>query len=483
MKKAGLIITIGTRDLQLNAEIEGLDSRKYDDLPFRYLSAPREIGKFLPDPKATSSILNKLECPIIRPIFEYIRSEKFKLHWIVFVSTDQKDAPEKFTRNDTLHYVVFLKSLIRRDFSDILADVDEVFEQLNVEKNVVYLDSMYNYFKKYFTENEIKKYHGQTDKVFYCSQGGIDALNTGLLLNLIEYYPNLVQLQKTADSDFAIPLKFIGTFEGDLRKKRYREKIKNALDQYNYSFICEIAENKSTEQLCARYALARYQLDFNSAREHLKKLLTNDPDNRGLYMSWDSEISPTGSEIDVQKELFMSAMIHFNQNAIPDYLWRIFTIAENILKPSLEKNLNGVIEFNARNNHASWNELINRNAELKKYLDGLRIGQSYMPLNFSTPNRIVFEHVYNYFYPEGHPERPKDFTLLLECIGLLSSLRNSIAHSMQGISLDDINNRLKDKNLKLIDFNRMLGTFFHLPDNSLPAYDAVNNHLKGLLAI
>ena len=145
--------------------------------------------------------------------------------------------------------------------------------------------------------------------------------------------------------------------------------------------------------------------------------------------------------------------------------------------------MNGIIEYNAKDNHASLNALINNNAGLKAYLGAQRFGQYKNPINYSSPNRIVFEHIYNYFYPENHPERPKDFSKLLECLGLLSSIRNNIAHSMQGVTIKDMNAKLKDKKIEMGDFNKMLSNYFAVPLNTLPPYDAVNKHLHHYLGL
>ncbi|MBK9639533.1 MAG: hypothetical protein IPO63_17645 [Bacteroidetes bacterium] len=473
MKKAGLFLTIGTRDLQLKEKNEALDLQYHEETDSYSLKNPRSIGSFLNKSDQPKALLDFLQYPIIKPAIDYVIKQGFQINWIVFVVTNQVDAPEKFNKFDTFFYGILLEQLIKRDYSTYLSANSE-FVNLPVERSIVYLDSMYDFFNDYFKKDNHFKAFQDTDKIFYLGQGGVDALNTGLLLNLIEYFPNLVQLQKSSGSELAIPLVFTDKFRKGLRIKQYINSISQALKQYDYSLSKTIVNKGSVEFYLSVFALSRIHLDFSSAINHLQQLYILDLNNRDKLMEWEQEITSTNAGFNIQKELFMSAMIQFKQGAYSDYLWRLFTLEENLLKPQLEQKLNGKIEYNTKTNHASWAMLIEKNEELKKYLTDLHIGPGFK-LNYSTPNRVVFRQIYNYYFPENSADRPENMTRILDSLSALSGLRNDIAHSMKGIALDEINKKLLGK---AEDLNSLLYDYFELENEKLPPYDSINEMIR-----
>lgn len=476
MKDAGIFITVGTRDLQLNQEVSGLELFYSPESKTYSIKNPRSIGSYLTSRERKFPDVGEFEYPIIKPAFNFIREQGFNIKWVKLVVTNQVDAVEEYKKNDTYFYPLILEQLIRRDFKGIL-DEQIDFVPLSIERNIIFLDSMYEFFNKYFSENDQYKAYADTDKVFFLGQGGVDALNTGLLLNLIEFFPNLIQLQKSAGVDHALPLKFTDLFRSGFRKKLYENSINQALKQYNYSLIKEIVNKKTSEFYLSSYALARNHLDFNLARKSLMELMKIDLNNRDTYTVWYQELAPESNQNVIQRELFFSAMIHFYQGAYSDYLWRLFTLEENLLKPILEIKLGGKIEYDSSSKHASWLNLINANMELKQYLEKPITGANFK-LDFKTPNRIVFRYVYNYFFPEDHPERPAGITGILEGLTTLSKLRNDLAHSMTGVSLEEINRKL---NGRAEDLNALLFDYFDVGNNTLPPYDEVNAFMQKLL--
>ncbi|MBK7886870.1 MAG: hypothetical protein IPJ86_06050 [Bacteroidetes bacterium] len=254
MKDAGIFITVGTRDLQLNQEVSGLDLVYNPDSKTYSIKNPRAIGSYLSSRERKFPDVGEFEYPIIKPAFNFIREQGFNIKWVKLVVTNQVDAVEEYKKNDTFFYPLILEQLIKRDFNLIL-DKQADFKPLSIERNIIFLDSMYEFFNKYFSENDQYKAYADTDKVFFLGQGGVDALNTGLLLNLIEFFPNLIQLQKSAGVDHALPLKFTDLFRSGFRKKLYENSISQALKQYNYSLIKEIVNKKKSEFYLSSYAL------------------------------------------------------------------------------------------------------------------------------------------------------------------------------------------------------------------------------------
>lgn len=209
--------------------------------------------------------------------------------------------------------------------------------------------------------------------------------------------------------------------------------IEKMLGNYDFAGILSLPVSSNIKRL-AEYALSRISLDFEKTGELALKLK-----NKEFKLPDISQVPK------LEQETLLSARIKFHQKAFADYLWRLFTIRDNMLTPYVESLLGGKIEYDRKNGHPSWNQLIAKEDKLTDYLSSrIIMGQ---PLKYSEPNAYCYDAILDFFEKERGWKRPDLLVKIKKNLDNLAPLRNAIAHYYSGINIEKIEENLVQKYL------------------------------------
>lgn len=254
--------------------------------------------------------------------------------------------------------------------------------------------------------------------------------------------------------------------------------VNRMLDNYDYSGIQQLPLQDENIHFLANYAQTRLLLDRSTLNQQLKEEVA------GKYPTL--VLQEDMSTDDQMKEVVQSARIKFHQKAYADYLWRIFTIGDNLLIPHVELLLEGRVEYVKKDGHALWNQLLANKPELVTYLSNCKINE--VPLKIDEPNAYAYDAILKYFVSINAYNQPITLDPLMKIINDLRPLRNAIAHNMKGIGLDEIESKVSAKQLRKADLdteatgvaglNTLLCRHFSLDEGDFGIYDEVNQLIR-----
>ncbi|MDD3687975.1 MAG: hypothetical protein PHE56_14595 [Bacteroidales bacterium] len=460
-----LIVTLGDRDLTINKEIEGVELRRNPVSNKFYLANNVDGADFIIND--FDKLYNQIEFPIIIPAIEYVLAQHKEINKLILVSTNQEkiaDVSDYHKRKDTFKLAKLLNQYLRKKYGSKVAKIKDCY----VNDNIIYHDSMFDAFAKKLADHPFK--FQLDDSVYLFAQSGIDAINTALLLNCIEQYPQTVQLNKPESSPVAFPL----TFPKKFYRRLLKGKVLHALENFNYAAIIDL--NYSPElNAISKYAFSRMAFDFDGAKEQLAQLCTIDEGNRSFYTNLMVYLDFKESDLQGKiVEMYLSAKVLLKRYAYSDFLVRIFTITEIILKPRVIKLLNGDFDYTPNDDHKAWNELLAANPELLEHLSKSAYGANFQ-LKYKEPNKFVYKAIIDYFNKKNgiaDDSFNSFFNHLLE----LSFLRNKVAHGLIKVNEADINQALKKIKSNLEQFIGLADKYFGVED--MGDYEKVNSHIK-----
>lgn len=466
-----LIITIGLRDVQLSEPFAGVETYLPKNNTLFCLSEVRDGSKFLLENILEYEIT--IHLPIAEPAIKYAIDKYAYIDNVILVSTDQSEevfVEERFKRNDTYNTALLIEELLIKRFKNKIGSIS----QKVVRSDVIFYDDMFTLFDDDFRNRNIFNF-ACADNIILMAQSGIDAINMSLLLNCIQYYPQSIQLHKPENSPRASELNFPHKFHRNLKKIR----LINSLENFNYSAVAELEYNKTTK-LFANYAFSRLIFDYDEAIKYLEELLVSDSENKKFYEIQILKLGFTNNpEKARQREIYLSARILLRQKAYSDFLVRIFSLFEILLKPDIEKALNGKIVY-SEPDHTEWNALLSKNPDLLKYLDDSKLGKQ--KLLYKTPNKFAYKAIRDFYLKKEQvdvSEKNKQFNLLYKNLNVLSDLRNQSVHYGMKININDIENALASKKSSLNTFLALADSHFKI--NSTDVYEEINEHMKRLL--
>ncbi len=459
-----LIITLGNRDLQLKKEIEGIKTCKPRNCIYFCLSSNRKGAKYFEE--NFNEFNDDILFPIAKPAVDYTINRFDQIDKTIIVSTDQQEDENVepfFKENDTIFTAQVFEQYLRKIYQHKVKKI----KHLIVCKNIIYHDAMYDFFTDRI-KSQLR--FEQNDNLVLFAQSGVDAINLALLLKCIEQYPQTIQLNKPENTPDAFPLKFPDQFIRNIN----RQKILHSLKNYNYMAVIE-TNYSSVVNNFARYAFARLSLDFDKALHYLNDIMEHDTSNRTFYSKHMQNIHFSDNDyFGKQKELYLSTKIALHNEAYADFLIKMFTLFEVILKPKVSELLGGPVIYNSIDNHSEWNKLIDNCPELKRYLKNIKIDRK--NLEYQNPNKFVFKAILDYYSQGKKPLFPNQ---LFEQFKILSDLRNNIAHDLIKVSREDIEIELKKCNSDLTGFIRLTDDYFKV--SGMECYDEINQKFSELL--
>lgn len=258
--------------------------------------------------------------------------------------------------------------------------------------------------------------------------------------------------------------------------------VTSMLDVFDYEGITKLPVNQPEIVSLAKYALARIALNFKIAQKELENIKDNSPFTIDLYSQLDKEFD-TKSLI---KEMYFSAKVRFYQKSYADYLWRLFTIHDNILLPIVEEKLGGEVIHDKKTNFQEWLNLIGSDAGLISYLKGKEIDGK--PLIWEIPGKFVYKSIVDYYFPKGTSFRPPFIDDIDKCLSQLSDLRNVIAHQFgfnkqkgfNGIGIEEMESALPKK-FTIDSFNELLSEHVGVKWDDAGVYHQINNKINSLI--
>ncbi len=486
-----LVITLGTREIQLpinkieeydfevieekvgkpskffvqknnNSSVRIEVRKPSPEFPDFYTISPRTTGKIIDDNYAFFRPI--IDFPIVRPAIEYLKQKGVSLDVIMLVYTDQEEAFKagkvKFQNqeNDSIYYADIISKLIKEDVFFENTEIDS----FAIIDNVTDLGFQYDDFKRI---NNALLYPDEVKQVFLYPQGGIDQINQALVLRLIETFKGKVkQLQKAEGADFK-ELDFPSKFLSSLNK----QKILKHLADYDFGLIDSTLTNNQMVKDLANYSKNRLELKHNNLKNAYNQLIGK-VELKHLFK--DILTLPSGDD-EKLRDLYISTKIANHQKKYSDFLWRIFTLNENLLKVKVDKL------FNSKTDKYRKNEL-GQNDINTAWVDKLdRVNPAIKPkmiekgIWLNNPSRKA-----NYVILQVLEPEMTIYQKVGDKLELLSEKRNLLAHGLGATDKEEIN-KILGLNYKIDGLLSDLDQIFNIQGFGI--YDKIKEEIEALL--
>lgn len=494
-----IIITLGTSDVQVKLDlIEGSDfeidgfvlRHKHKKVPPINLAPNRDRNdtRLLSQCRVDGEIIMKAGIDTYLPVFDFPltlpaietiinKSPEHKIHKWLFVYTNQEDPKHRV--RDTLYVRQILSRKIELAFGASSAD----FIDFAVTEKVPDIDHQYIQFAlkcRQFLEtpeNEVRQ-------VILLAQGGIDQINQALTLQLTQAFKHKLRLYQKAEDQHPTHLEFPRLFLNDLNK----QKINKHLDDYDFGAIDKnLSSNKLVYHL-AQYSSKRLNLQYDSV-----KVNTDIIEKGTLSKLNNSQLSINDTSEYRLKDLYIATKIHYHQKKYSDFLWRLFTLGENLFKVQIEAVVGSVDHYrltykqlkDANGINVAWEQCLNKlDATL---LSELKQTKNYkkQSIHVDNPNRWAFQALYKMLvdrhYIDHTQEEVNRYTTVGNAVEELASSRNDIAHKLGSVSLAEINRTLIDFKLGYSSQSLLadLDQIFNITNFGI--YDTIRDEIRELL--
>ena len=491
-----LIITIGTRDVQLRkdliekpdsgfqiisgedndhwkrliraGEVELIASKAHEDFPNYFSADNRSIGKSLFE--NLDLFEEVIELPLITPVIDSLLNSGKSIDNILLIYTDQQKGldsgivkPKNFEK-DTLHFKDIIENLLKKRFPEA------EFKGYGITEKVTDIDYQYQHFaqaRDEFIEAD------DVNQIFLLPQGGIDQINQAVTLQLLQSFKTKVKLYQKAEEAEATELKFGQYFLYDLNK----QKIEKHLRDYDFGMIT--SDLHPNDQV---YHLAQFASKCLDLQYHLLKVNIS---NLNSY----SHIIQKGGDENKLKDLYLSAKINYHQQKYTEFLWKVYTLNETLYKVEVKKVLGKLVDSKGRGSSSSWSvSLDEKNPKFRRIISNHSMPNG-DPIDSSRPNRQAFKILMTEFVKAGLIEMSEHkleiYEKLKDKLEALASGRNNIAHKLGSTSLAQIEAALRPKNKSEIEYKTqdLLADLDALFELSTPfgIYDQIKADIEAIL--
>ncbi|GAB4017538.1 hypothetical protein [Spirosoma koreense] len=488
-----LIITVGTRDVQLRRDlieqsdewtvqqafierdghrIEVFTSR---DFPTYYTVSPRATGRQL----ATHLplVFDVLELPLITPVVEQLAQEQKPVDTVLLIYTNQEkeycegNVKAFHYNNDTIHLTTVIELMLKQH--PWLTDAE--FDQYEIYERVADIDYQYEQFSA--RNHSLFDNVDDIKSIFLLPQGGIDQVNQAVTLQLIQAFKHKVKLYQKPDGKDPLVLKFTDKFLDDLNK----QKILKHLDDYDFGLIAGLLSDedpyKEVIDMYAKFAYYKLNLNYTSfpkgvPGEFKEKPITTETKCRDLYLS---------------------AKILYHQKDYGNYLLRMYTLLENLYRVKFDQILGDTAHFfdsvyeNPNNRNSKWISLLSGYTDTKDsegrdllgYLQTCKVSGHSLKIN--NPNRYLYKHGYEFLIASGALDDSDEYRALLQkadqILSQLSNFRNKATHNLASVSIEQLSKTVGKG--KLDELNVTLDQIFNITGFGI--YDRIRNEIRNLL--
>lgn len=475
MKRA-LFITIGTRDIAIdkNRLAQVADLKELKEV-YKKNSGGREQMLARPGGalirKHLKELKSDLKLPIIDPFLTYLTREgkpDFDLVYLIATNQDA-EAVKDFALTDTIHFATVLKELLPGLYKEAGKSKFDKIGILEVKEGVAYLDNMFTYFNKLLKTKSLQVLSNY-EEIHILNQGGIDAINYGLLLNSLYLYGNKTRLYNVNErSGLCMPLRFGEQFGYEQEKT----KVMQAIKRYDYAFVKSSSISPDVA-IWAAYAEARLNFDFDTAHQRLSPLGENHREKQVQELMDIEKVRRTTQEL--TRELYWNAMIKYKQESYVDFVQRFFRIVEQLAQVKALRYLKG-LGYDPED-HFKWSDKIKtylnlpENNGLKDHLENCLV-EGGRKLSLESPTIPVFMNILKYY-------DQSEFNFITQ-IEPLSKIRNKGigAHGFEPVSLKQILGKLE---LTQIQFEKYLETVGKKLKVSANPFDRINQIILDMLA-
>lgn len=475
------VLTIGTRDVQIPKDIIS------NFLQFSYLDETnrvksglilknREFGKLALEALDEELVsLDEFIFPMASAFIAYCKQNHIEEPQFILIGTDQLETEnnELFRAQDTLYMAEIVGRYVKRQ----LPGCDIVL--LNASGNIHNQQEMYVFFKGIFSNSHKPLYPKQNTTYTLMFQGGLDQINTSLLLLAIEHYQDAVFLGKLEGQEHAYPLLFPQTFKNELLAKN----IKALLDSYQFFAVSKLLPAGSTENLLANYAHARISLDHESARQIWGSLSNRNTEHRNAIEPILSKIqlinNPTAKAESKVLDIYLSAKIAYHTGDHTSMLLRLYMLLENFFQyylmdvfGNLDDYYSAESQYNQSKNEAWLTALADHEGlyeAIKKGIKGLNKDVKKVDINPTVYSaKFIFEYFVNNNCITGPHSNLAQLNNIFSALDQLRVIRNDISHEGKSVSVKEINARLRQSKrhniTKIDDLFIALDVFLHVTD-------------------
>ncbi|PWJ57822.1 hypothetical protein CLV98_1052 [Dyadobacter jejuensis] len=450
-----LIITLGTRDVQIKKEHliengfvihkEGKDQFiekgnirlkvvENFNFPEFYTFSPREGGQTIRD--NYHLFKSVIDFPLTKDFIKQTNRDH-QIDYFLMIYTDQQidwDAgrirnPKNYL-DDTLYFKDILNHYLSED-----PDFSKVhFDEYSIQTEVVNIDFQYSHFK------EIKQNLFLTDiqnvnQIFLLPQGGIDQINHAVTLQLLQAFKNKVKLFQKSEGQAPRELKFTKHFLNDLNK----QKIVKHLNDYDFGMIDkEISRPKEIYHL-AQYGHKRLNLQYDELAINTNVIAS-------------SQFKPIIATPNLKlQDLYLAAKINFKQKAYTEFLWRLYTLNECLFKIEIEKVFGKMDYLLSRSNEIGETKFQRKLNDVNfEFVPKIRkaLMSNGEPIDSRNPNRFAYKVLLPELVKTNHlyiKDNILDIYLKVgDKLEYLSKLRNKIAHNLGSATIAQINATLNE---------------------------------------
>lgn len=478
-----LIITLGTRDVQLRKDLieksgvfeiqpHGKNALLFknditlnvffnENFPDYYTVSPREGGEII---DSNPSIFEPyIEFPLIQDVLDQLISSQ-KIDHLLFVFTDQEQdwlAGKIKVRKNYTDDTLFFKEIIRKALKNNLDWHTVECDEYVVQTEVANIDYQYTHFKEAKSELFLIDPE-EIGQIFLLPQGGIDQINHAITLQLLQAFKSKVKLFQKAEGNVPRQLQFTNYFLNDLNK----QKILKHLEDYDFGLIDKSLHSDKKVYNLAQYAYNRLGLKNNQNKPYTDLL---QKDGKYAFLNLDT------SDQTKLKDLYLSAKISLKHREFNEFLWKVYTLNENLFTVKIEEKLGKTSKYfnpNYNNNdeNIEWIDMLNRNSnELVQALRNQKI-------RLNNPNRKAFFALLPILFPNDL--NISIYQRLAENLEIISKKRNELAHRLGSTDKNQIN-QLFGKSYSINELIADLDQIFEVKGYGL--YDQIKKEIESLL--
>lgn len=473
-----LIITLGTRDVQLRKDLIEQSSeweivkilntktgredisikhlqKDYtlrvfanDDFPNYFTVSPRLGGKVICDGKLPD-FKSIIEFPLIMPVIDFFEKESKQIHNYLLIYTDQEQE-FKLEKIKSSHYnndTLYFKDIVADGLKKLPLLSQAQYDEYGIFEQVANIDFQYEHFAT-SCKDLLLDQPENIGEILLLPQGGIDQINHAVTLQLLQAFKHKVRLYQKPEAREPIELKFNQKFLNDLNK----QKIIKHLEDYDFDKASLLMLDDMSIKSKLDTATKRLNMTYQSLfiEEHHKM--------------WEELSVIEQNRIKIQ-DITYNFKIQMRQAKYNDALTKLYTIYENLFKQIVCEftNIDTGIFYNRKivqgQSNANWEDFINGlDTNYLPKLQAKKIGNT--PLDLRNPNVFTYFYLLRFLVQDkklnyGEKAIKKIDTVLQK----LRDKRNAINHTMGAVLKSEIDDIFANQKITELEFYDLLDEF------------------------
>lgn len=332
MKKNVLIVTVGTRDVQIDEAIAKqlpaeIEVNTNFGPPYSFIN-PRYAGEYL---LTHNEYDEYLQFPIISPVIEYLAQKDKKPDYLLLVVTNQTLADERYRKNDTVHYGF----IIEKKLSEIYPEIEFDNYELGFNEDVANLDALYTHFGK--QRNDLLLVPpDQVSNVYLLPQGGIDQINMALTLKLTEHFRDKVSMLQITEEGAIHERNFTRHFLKNLDSQKFQFLVSNYYYDSIHLLLSESiykADGDNDMKLLrplVAFCHHKVNLNMQMAATALNEIRNKYPEEAALLFK--NDYIPGNNKLEPYVDLYLSCKMAYGQQNYKVFMQGTYALFENILR-------------------------------------------------------------------------------------------------------------------------------------------------------